>query len=193
MFGWVLDVNLQAWLMRKIGSDYPYAEYPYSASLEMLQWMLFFVAVAAFPIGLIALRRWGMLSIAIGLVVLIIEWPRLFRYEKPTSPESSAVANLRYLNTAEVSYLSSAGVYGDVPQLITSGLLDSRYASSIAGYRFNVVASGSNYTATAIPTSMNVGRYGFYSTPDAVIRYATETCETCKPCFPPGQSGAPVQ
>ena len=64
-------------------------------------------------------------------------------------------------------------------------------------YTFIVQASGTNYTAFAIPTSTNAGRYGYYSTPDAVVRYGTGsapfTASLCNPCFPTGQSGNPVQ
>jgi len=195
MFGWVIAINLEEWLSQKIGANYPYGEYPFIGTLELLRVSFFFAALLAIPVALVAQRRWGILSGAIGLVVLVflIEWRGFFRHERTRSPEEIAVANLRTINTAEVTYLSSAGgVYCSVPELITAGLLDSRFASPIGGYRFDVVASGSDYTATAIPTSMNVGPYGFFSNPDAVIRYATQTSAMCKPCFPPGQSGAPV-
>src|SRR6185369_15058347 len=102
-------------------------------------------------------------------------------------------SNLRTINTAEVTYLSSAGGnYGSIPELITSGLLDSRYATSLSGYVFTVTATGADYTATATPTSINAGRYGYFSLPDAVVRYQSQTSSTCNPCFPTGQSGNPV-
>jgi hypothetical protein len=135
------------------------------------------------------------LAIVIGIVLLVVVAPALLRPRHPGgSQESSAVAQLRTINTAEVTYLSSAGgQYGSVPELITAGLLDSRFAGSVSGYTFGVMASGTNYTATATPASTNAGRYGYYSTPDAVIRWATATAATCTPCFPAGQSGSPVQ
>jgi hypothetical protein len=82
--------------------------------------------------------------------------------------------------------------------LITAGLLDGRFANSVSGYAFTVTASGSNYTAQAIPTSTNAGRYGYFSVPDAVVRYATSTMQgansaVCSPCYPTNQSGNPVQ
>ena len=46
---------------------------------------------------------------------------------------------------------------------------------------------GTDYTATADPISTNVGRYGFYSTSDVVIRYSTTVTEA-----PSGQAGNPV-
>jgi hypothetical protein len=130
--------------------------------------------------------------------------------------ESSAVDELRTINTAEVTYLfSNAGHYGSIPELITQGLLDARFAQSIPGYDFNVTASGTSYTATATPGPAGAdsfgerlykfvdrripgdprpkARHGFYSGPDAVIRYATTTSATCNPCFPEGLSGAPIE
>jgi len=110
------------------------------------------------------------------------------------APESAAVSNLRTINTAEVTYLSSSeGKYGSVPELITSGLIDERFAKVVSGYQFQVTVSGEDYTATAMPTTKDAGRFGYFSTPDAVIRYATAVTATCIPCFPADQSGAPVQ
>ena len=104
------------------------------------------------------------------------------------------MAQIRTVNTAEVTYLSSnSSNSGSIPELITAGLLDNRFASSVSGYTFSVQASGSDYTATATPTSTNAGRFGYMSLPDAVVRYQTATSTTCNPCFPTGQSGSPVQ
>ena len=135
------------------------------------------------------------LAVIVGILFLVVLLPNLLRPRpRGGGQESSAVANIRTINTAEVTYLSSnGGVYGSVPELITSGLLDSRYTGSVSGYTFAVTASGTEYTATATPTLTNAGRFGYYSTPDAVVRYATVVSATCKPCSPPGQSGAPVQ
>jgi hypothetical protein len=40
---------------------------------------------------------------------------------------------------------------------------------------------------------VNSGRFGYYSVPDAVVRYQNSAVTNCNPCFPSGQSGAPVQ
>ena len=134
-----------------------------------------------------------LIVVAIILIIATIAIPSLLR-SRQAAQESSAVSNIRTVNTAEVTYLSSAGGnYGSIPELITAGLLDSRYATSLSGYTFDVTASGSDYTATATPTSTNAGRFGYYSLPDAVVRYQTQTNSTCNPCFPNGQSGSPVQ
>ena len=136
-----------------------------------------------------------LIVVAIILIIATIAIPSLLR-SRQAAQESSAVAQVRTINTAEVTYLSSnQGSYGDVISLVSQGLLDSRFNGSVSGYNFAVSASSSNYTVTAMPTSANAGRYGYYSLPDAVIRYSTATSGCGGPggnCFPNGQSGAPV-
>ncbi len=134
-----------------------------------------------------------LIVVAIILIIATIAIPSLLR-SRQAAQESSAVSQLRTINTAEVTYLSSnAGNYGSVAQLITAGLLDSRFSAAVSGYSFTVTATGSDYTANAYPTSANSGRFGYYALPDAVIRYATATTTNCTPCYPTGSSGAPVQ
>src|SRR5712672_3098715 len=83
-----------------------------------------------------------LIVVAIILIIATIAIPSLLR-SRQAAQESSAVAQIRTINTAEVTYLSSnGGNYGSVPQLITAGLLDSRFSSSVSGYTFSVTASG---------------------------------------------------
>ena len=135
-----------------------------------------------------------LIVVAIILIIATIAIPSLLR-SRQAAQESSAVSNIRTINTAEVTYLSSnAGNYGSLPELVTAGLLDTRFGTSqVSGYSFTVLASGSDYTATATPTSTNAGRFGYYSTPDAVVRYQTAVTTVCSPCYPTNQSGSPVQ
>src|SRR5499427_8014180 len=134
-----------------------------------------------------------LIVVAIILIIATIAIPSLLR-SRQSAQESSAVAQIRTINTAEITYMSSnQGSFGNIPQLITQGLLDSRFAGSVSGYNFTVAASGPNYTANADPTSTNAGRFGYYSTPDAVIRFATYQGLNCIPCYPVTLSGAPVQ
>ena len=134
-----------------------------------------------------------LIVVAIILIIATIAIPSLLR-SRQSAQESSAVAQLRTINTAEITYLSSnQGAYGGVPELITAGLLDTRFSGSVSGYNYTVTASGPNYTANADPTSTNAGRFGYYSVPDAVIRYATYQGGNCSPCYPGTLSGAPVQ
>ena len=133
-----------------------------------------------------------LIVVAIILIIATIAIPSLLR-SRQSAQESSAAAQIRTINTAEVTYLSSnQGSYGSIPQLITQGLIDARFAGSVSGYNFSVSAGGSNYTATAYPTSTNAGRFGYYSLPDAVIRYGTSDTN-CVPCYPGTLSTAPVQ
>ncbi len=102
--------------------------------------------------------------------------------------ESAAVAQLRTINTAEVTYLSTNhGNYGTIPDLIKAGFLDSRFNGEISGFTWSVIAAGSNYVAVAVPSSQSTGRYGYFSAPDAIIRYSTFDVLT-----PPRQGGKPV-
>ena len=134
-----------------------------------------------------------LIVVAIILIIATIAIPSLLR-SRQAANESSAVANLRTINSAEVTYLSSAGGnFGDVTNLIAAGLIDSRFTGAVSGYTFVVTTSTSDYTAVATPTSTNSGRYGYFSTPDAVVRYASATSGTCNPCYPTGMSGSPVQ
>ena len=115
--------------------------------------------------------------------------------QAPTGPrnETVAVALLRTINTAEVTYLSGNDGYATISELIGAGLLDERYTGPMSGYVFEISASGSGYTATAMPVSTKTGKYGYYTTSDGVVRYAESAQETCSPCFPRGMAGAPTQ
>ncbi|HEY2380144.1 MAG TPA: prepilin-type N-terminal cleavage/methylation domain-containing protein [Terriglobia bacterium] len=136
-----------------------------------------------------------LIVVAIILIIATIAIPSLLR-SRQAAQESSAVAQVRTINTAEVTYLSSnQGAYGNVISLVSQGLLDTRFTGSVSGYNFTVSASGTDYTVGAAPTSANAGRFAYYSLPDAVIRYSTATSGCGGPngnCFPTGQSGAPV-
>jgi prepilin-type N-terminal cleavage/methylation domain-containing protein len=134
-----------------------------------------------------------LIVVAIILIIATIAIPSLLR-SRQAANESAAVANLRTINTAQVTYLSSAaGNYGTVSNLMAAGLIDSRFSGPVSGYSFTVTASGSDYTAFALPTSVNSGRYGYFSLPDAVVYYGSSVVTNCNPCFPSGQSGRPVQ
>ena len=68
-----------------------------------------------------------LIVVAIILIIATIAIPSLLR-SRQAANESAAVSNIRTVNTAEVTYLSSAGgSYGSLPELVTAGLLDSRF------------------------------------------------------------------
>ena len=130
-----------------------------------------------------------LIVVAIILIIATIAIPSLLR-SRQAANESAAVANLRTLNTAEVTYLSSSGGnYGSLAGLVAAGLIDGTFMgpNPKAGYNFGITNTGTDYTATAYPASTNTGRWGYYSTPDAVIRYSTATS-----LAPAGQAGNAV-
>jgi type II secretory pathway pseudopilin PulG len=133
----------------------------------------------------------GYISVTIIPVILIIAAiaiPALLR-SRQTANESAAVANLRTINTAEVTYRSSAGgQYGEIDDLIRTGLLDETFYGVKAGYGFDVIADASSYTAEARPATNNTGRYAFFTTADSVIRYADD-----QSLAPTGRAGKPVE
>jgi len=129
-----------------------------------------------------------LIVVAIILIIATIAIPSLLR-SRQSAQESSAVAQLRTINTAEVTYLASnQGSYGSIPLLITQGLLDARFTASISGYNFTADVSGNDYTANGTAVSTNAGRFDFFTRPDYVIRYSTDPTRA-----PSGLSGEPVR
>jgi prepilin-type N-terminal cleavage/methylation domain-containing protein len=116
-----------------------------------------------------------LIVVAIILIIATIAIPSLLR-SRQAANESAAVANLRTINTAQVTYLSSAaGKYGPMSELIAAKLLDDTFTGTKAGYNYTITldATQSDYTVEAWPASVNTGRFGYYSVPDAVVRYGS--------------------
>jgi hypothetical protein len=143
----------------------------------------------------------------VAAIVFIVVWIYLpLDRGRGCGNESCAVANLRTINTAEVTYLSSSGTYGSMTDLIAAKLVDDTFTGTKAGYNYSITlgATDSGYTAEAVPAaavvlkwhswltssraSTETGRYGYYSFPDAVVRYSTDST-----LAPAGQSGRSVQ
>src|SRR5438552_4071057 len=94
-----------------------------------------------------------LIVVAIILIIATIAIPSLLR-SRQAANESAAVADLRTINTAQITYLSSAqGNYGNITQLMGAGLLDSRFAGVMSGYNFSVTTCGTDYTDYADPAS----------------------------------------
>jgi hypothetical protein len=89
---------------------------------------------------------------------------------------------------AQVTY-STNGKYGTIPALIGDKLIDESFTGTKSGYRYTVEVSpdGTDYTAEAIPVSSNMGRWGYYSHPDGVVRFSIITS-----LAPDGQAGRAV-
>jgi type IV pilus assembly protein PilA len=129
-----------------------------------------------------------LIVVAIILIIAAIAIPNLLR-SKMSANESSAVATLRTLNTASVSYSTSYGNYppslaslgpvasGSAPSSTTADLIDSVLGQDPAtknGYTFVFVATGSpvsSYTITATPVNIGTtGQRGFFTNQSGVIR-----------------------
>ena len=129
-----------------------------------------------------------LIVVAIILIIATIAIPSLLR-SRQAANESAAVASVRTITTAEVTYLSSSGGnYGDVAGLVSAGLLDTGFNGIKGGYQYSITTNGMDYTIFATPASTNNGRYAYYSVPDGVVRYSTMTAYA-----PTGQAGNPVQ
>jgi len=137
----------------------------------------------------------------VGLGLFVVNG--LFRCRHCGSGESPPVANLRTVNNAEITYLSQAGSYGTITDLIAAGLLDEEFSGTKAGYNVSITldAMGSGYTAEALPAVVAEShswfsskpatpnrRYAYYTLPDAVVRYSMDAS-----LAPAGQSGRSVQ
>jgi hypothetical protein len=99
------------------------------------------------------------------------------------------VANLRTINTAQITFLSiTRGNWGSLQDLVQAALLDRTFLETKSGFNFSIVVAGGEYGAAAIPASSATGRFGYFSSPDAVVRYST-----FEPLAPPQQGGRAVQ
>lgn len=131
-----------------------------------------------------------LIVVAIILIIATIAIPSLLR-SRQTANETAAVATMKVINTAEVTYSSAAGsTYGSLTNLISGGLLDSSLTSTKSGYNYAITLSANflDYTATAVANSSVMGRFDFYTSPDYVIRYTTDSTRA-----PSGLPGEPVR
>ena len=131
-----------------------------------------------------------LIVVAIILIIATIAIPSLLR-SRQSANESAAVASLKTVSTAEVNYQTATlNSYGDLNMLVTAGMLDSGMLRTRSGYNYSVTLapSGLDYTVTANANTSNNGRYDYYTTPDYVIRYSTDSTRA-----PAGLAGLPVQ
>lgn len=129
-----------------------------------------------------------LIVVAIILIIAAIAIPNLLR-AKMAANESSAVGNLRTINTAMITYQSSYPTVGYAPALSNLGglspctpssttacLIPSDLASGYkSGFNFAAVGAGGPpavmYFASAVPTVLNqTGTRSFCSFEDAVLR-----------------------
>lgn len=148
-----------------------------------------------------------LIVVAIILIIAAIAIPNLLR-ARIAANESSAVASIRTINTAMISYNSAYPTVGYSANLTALGgtsctpptstgacLIDTQLASGTkSGYSFTAVGSGGppagSYTAVATPLTPNqTGSRSFCSFADAVLRYSTAslTTTTCTTSVSPLQ------
>ena len=117
-----------------------------------------------------------LIVVAIILIIATIAIPSLLR-SKQNANEAAAVATMKTIAAAQVSYSSTGGNYGTLADLVAAKLLDESFLNTAArpkaGYVYTIAANGYDYTVEANPSSANAGRYGYYSLPDTVVRYST--------------------
>ncbi len=98
--------------------------------------------------------------------------------QKSSSNDVSAIAGLRLIKNAEVTYLSTSGSaeFGTLKQLIDAQLLDASFGEVKSGYKYQVrLTSPDNksYEALATPTEYGFkGNRSFYMSADGVLRGA---------------------
>jgi type IV pilus assembly protein PilA len=140
-----------------------------------------------------------LIVVAIILIIAAIAIPNLLR-ARIAANESSAVASIRTLNTAQISYNSAYPTIGfggslsvlsgtcnasTAPTSAGACLIDTQLASGTkSGYAFQMTGvSGtpaSTYQAIGTPISANTtGVRSFCSVADAVVRYSSTALTTC--------------
>jgi type IV pilus assembly protein PilA len=129
-----------------------------------------------------------LIVVAIILIIAAIAIPNLLR-ARMAANEASAVASIRTVNTAMVTYDSSypdvgfaaslavlGGVAPCTPSSTTACLIDSVLAAGVkSGYNFAATGAGGppavQYYVTATPVTLNqTGTMSFCSFEDAVVR-----------------------
>ena len=140
-----------------------------------------------------------LIVVAIILIIAAIAIPNLLR-ARISANEASAVASLRTMNTASITYNSNYGGYptvlsdlgpsnGATPTSTTADLLDSVLApagggqtatKSGYGFTYAVPASGNpGYTINADPTAVNqTGVRHFYTDSSGVVRWNQTAAST---------------
>jgi prepilin-type N-terminal cleavage/methylation domain-containing protein len=146
-----------------------------------------------------------LIVVAIILIIAAIAIPNLLR-ARIAANESSAVASVRTLNTAQISYNSAyptvgysstlgalAGATCTPPDSTSACLIDQQLATGTkSGYNFTMTVSGaapiSAYDVEAAPTVPNqTGVRYFCSYADGVVRYAAAAPGSCTNAVTPLQ------
>jgi len=146
-----------------------------------------------------------LIVVAIILIIAAIAIPNLLR-ARIAANESSAVASVRTINTAQISYNSAYPTVGFAaglsnlsgtscapPSSAGACLIDTQLATGTkSGYTFSLVGSGGtpagSYQSIATPLTPNqTGVRYFCSFEDAVVRYSAAAISTCDTTVTPLQ------
>jgi prepilin-type N-terminal cleavage/methylation domain-containing protein len=144
-----------------------------------------------------------LIVVAIILIIAAIAIPNLLR-ARIAANESSAVASIRTINTAQISYNSAyptvgyaaslgalAGTSCTPPGSSGACLIDTTLAGGTkSGYSFSEAATAGTYEVVASPVTANqTGTRYFCSFADAVVRFSTAslTTSTCTAAVNPLQ------
>ena len=121
-----------------------------------------------------------LIVVAIIGIIAAIAVPNLLQ-SKAAANEASAIASVRNMVTAEITYFSTTGggKYGDLGKLKTAKLIDEVLGSgSKDGYTFDVpVGDGAtdDFNVTAVPVTVGkTGYRGFFGDATGVIRYTAD-------------------
>jgi hypothetical protein len=110
--------------------------------------------------------------------------------QKSSSNDVSAIAALRLIKNAEVTYIatSGSGEFGTLKQLIDAQLLDAAFGEVKSGYKYEVrlrPPDNKSYEALATPTEYGFkGNRSFYMSEDGVLRGADKKGEEANSADP---------
>src|SRR5436853_645546 len=84
-----------------------------------------------------------LIVVSIILIIATIAIPNFIR-SRQNANESAAVANVRTITRAEVSYMSSSGTgsYGTIAQLVSDGTIDNTFNGARGGYTYVIETNG---------------------------------------------------
>lgn len=130
-----------------------------------------------------------LIVVAIILIIAAIAIPNLLR-SRISANEASAVASIRTIDTAQISYsvtypdvgfaskLSQLGPAAGTPTSDAAGLIDATLVTGKkSGYGFALTGGGTGFNVTASPQVANqTGVRSFCSDESAVIYYGTGSC-----------------
>ena len=116
-----------------------------------------------------------LIVVAIIGIIAAIAIPNLLASRRAAN-ESSALATIRTVTSAQATYLSQKGEYGSGTELAAAGvdLIDENISqpnAEKAGYKFNITdnATGTEYEVTAAALTAASGSRSFYSDETGVI------------------------